>query len=186
MIDKTLVSKDKLTSVINNNGIITWIQLIEFVKSLPYGRNSNRTDFQLVFTEKKGSCSSKHAFLKKVADLNDIPNVKLILGIYKMNNKNTPNIGDVLIENSIEFIPEAHCYLKINENRIDITTQKSDFKSIEKDVIEELEIQPEQVSEFKVEYHKTFLKHWLLKNNKKINFDEIWRIREKCISNLSQ
>jgi hypothetical protein len=38
--------------------------LIEKVKNIPYGRNSNRTDFSLVISENKGTCSSKHAFLK--------------------------------------------------------------------------------------------------------------------------
>jgi len=186
MTNSKLTSKDELTAIINNNGIQTWGELIEFVKSLPYGRNSNRTDFELVITEKKGSCSSKHSLLKKVANLNDIPNIKLILGIYKMNKTNTPNIGNVLIENSIDFIPEAHCYLKIDKKRIDITTFQSDFKKLEKDIIQELEIQPEQVAEFKVEYHKDFLKKWISENNIKLDFDEIWRIREKCIANLTE
>lgn len=108
-----LTSEDKLTATIKNSGIESWNELIEFVKKLLYGRNSNRVDFGLVISEKKGSCSSKHAFLKKVADLNKVENVKLVLGIYKMNQLNTPNIGNVLIENSIDFIPEAHCYSAI-------------------------------------------------------------------------
>lgn len=181
-----LKSKDALTSIITDQGINSWADLIAFVKSLPYGRNSNRTDFQLVITEKKGSCSSKHAFLKKVAELNNIPNIKLMLGIYKMNKNNTPNIGNVLINNSIDFIPEAHCYLKINGQRTDITTFQSDFKKVENDIITELELQPEQVATFKVKYHRNFLKDWILENNINKDFNEIWKIREKCISNLAE
>ena len=185
MKNKELISNDELTSFIKGKGIQTWEELVEFVQSLPYGRNSNRTDFGLVIIEKKGSCSSKHSLLKKIADLNNVPNVKLILGIYKMNKNNTPNIGNVLINNSIDFIPEAHCYLKIDGKRIDITTFQSDFERLEKDIIQELEIQPEQVAEFKVEYHKGYLKNWILKNNIERNFDEIWQIREQCIGNLT-
>jgi hypothetical protein len=58
MTNKELTSKDQLTSLINSNGIRTWDKLVEFVKALPYGRNSYRTDFGLVLTEKKGTCSS--------------------------------------------------------------------------------------------------------------------------------
>ena len=181
-----LESKDELTAIINNCGIKTWEELIEFVKSLPYGRNSNRTDFGLVITEKKGSCSSKHSLLKKVANLNNIPNIKLILGIYKMTKSNTPNIGNVLIENSIDFMPEAHCYLKIDGKRTDFTTFQSDFKKLEKDIIQELEIQPEQVAEFKVKYHKDFLKNWIHENDVKMDFEKIWQIREECIVNLTK
>ena len=185
-MDYKLTSKDELTTVIRNSGIETWNELIEFVKGLPYGRNANRTDFGLVVTQKKGSCSSKHAMLKKVADLNKITNIKLILGIYRMSEKNTPKIGNALSENSIDFIPEAHCYLKIDNIRTDITTYQSDFDKIENDIIIELEIEAEQVAEFKVEYHRDYLKNWISKNNMERGFDEIWQIREKCIENLTE
>ena len=181
-----LNSKDKLTAIIKDSGINTWNELIKFVKELPYGRNSNRTDFGLVIIEKKGSCSSKHALLKKIADLNKIQNVKLVLGIYKMNRRNTPNIGNVLLENKIEFIPEAHCYLKIDDKRTDLTTNNSNFEKIEIDILNELEIEPEQVAEFKVEYHKDFLTKWISENRIDIEFNEIWKIREKCIENLAK
>lgn len=184
--DYNLISKDELTAIIKDSGIETWNELIKFVSKLPYGRNANRTDLELVIKEKKGSCSSKHALLKKVADLNDIENVKLILGIYKMNRQNTPNIGNVLIENSLEFIPEAHCYFKIDDKRKDITTNNSDFEKIKCDILKELEIKPEQVAEFKVEYHKEFLTKWITENNIKRDFNEVWQIREKCIENLAK
>jgi len=184
--DYKLISKDELTTIIKDSGNETWNELIQFVKELPYGRNSNRTDFGLVVLEKKGSCSSKHALLKKVADLNGILNVKLILGIYKMNRQNTPNIGNVLLENDIEFLPEAHCYLKIDDKRTDITTNNSDFDKIERDILNELEIEPEQVAEFKVDYHKEFLKKWISENKIEKEFNEIWKIREKCIENLTK
>lgn len=183
---RKLLSKDPLTKLINHIGICTWEDLLDYVKALPYGRNSNRTDFQLVITEKRGTCSSKHAMLKHVADVNTIPTVKLILGMYKMNGINTPNIGKVLVENGLDYIPEAHCYLKINGKRVDITTAQSDFERLEKDLIQELEIQPEQVAEFKIEYHKDFLKKWNLENKLNLHFKEIWKIRETCIANLTQ
>lgn len=181
-----LTSKDKITSLITSRGIHTWSALIEFVKVLPYGRNSNRKDLELVIIEEKGSCSSKHALLKKVADLNNIPNVKLILGMYKMDQKNTRGIGMVLDNNSINFIPEAHCYLKIGSVRKDVTFSTSNFEKVENDIISELEIEPEQVTDFKVNYHKAFLKNWIIENSIQKSFDEIWAIREQCIYNLTR
>ena len=135
--DYKLTSKDELTKLAISKGIETWNELTEFIKNLPYGRNENRTDFGLVLSEQKGTCSSKHALLKSIADLNNVPNIDLIIGIYRMTELNTPKIGAELTDNSIEFIPEAHCYLKINGNRIDLTTKKSEFKKIEKDIIQE-------------------------------------------------
>ena len=51
----------------------------------------------------------------KLTDLNNIPNIKLILGMYKMRTTNTPKIGTTLSEHQLDYMPEAHCYLKINE-----------------------------------------------------------------------
>ncbi len=56
-------------------------ELIEKVKNIPYGRNANRYNFSLVLSENKGTCSSKHAFLKDFADkedLNKFPKIDLI------------------------------------------------------------------------------------------------------------
>jgi len=161
-------------------------ELIDKVKNLPYGRNANRHDFSLVLSENKGTCSSKHAFLKDFADKNEIENVKLYIGIFKMNEVNTPKLGDLLTKNNINYIPEAHCYLKINQIPVDATTSDSFYDKIKQDIMEEIEILPNQVSDFKVEYHKAFLKKWIKETNQNNTFKEIWRIREECILKLSE
>ena len=161
-------------------------ELIEKVKNIPYGRNANRYDFSLVLSENKGTCSSKHAFLKDFADKNEIENVKLYIGIFKMNEVNTPKLGDLLSRNNIEYIPEAHCYLKINQIPVDATTLDSFYDKIKHDILIEIEIIPNQVSDFKVEYHKAFLKKWIKETNQNNTFEEIWEIREQCISKLSE
>lgn len=185
MTKRVLSSSDPLTQQILILGINSWEDLLIYVKNIPYGRNANREDLSLVLKENKGTCSSKHAFLKEVANLNKIPNIKLIIGIYKMNESNT-KIGTILSDNNIDFIPEAHCYLKIDEVCVDCTTSKSDFSKIEKDILEEIEIEPVQVGEFKVEYHQDFIKKWLSNSAAKITFDQLWAIREQCISFLSR
>ena len=184
--DYPLSSGDELTALARHNGINSWSECIRFVQALPYGRNRNRSDFSLVLSEKRGTCSSKHAFLKQIADLNHIPDIKLILGIYKMNADNTPGIGTVLADHSIDFIPEAHCYLKIDGQRLDITNPGSDVASIENDILQEKGIEAVQVAEFKVNYHQNFLKKWLQSTNSTFEFEEIWSIREECIRNLAQ
>ena len=185
MTDYKLISNDELTELAMSNGIITWNQLTNFIKALPYGRNMNRKDLGLVLSEKKGTCSSKHALLKSIADFNNVPNIDLIIGIYRMTESNTPKIGTELTENSIKFIPEAHCYLKINGNRIDLTTKESEFNKIKKDILQEKEIEPNQVYKFKVDYHKEFVKKWMKETNSKFTFNDIWRIREKYVENLT-
>lgn len=180
----TFNSTDNLTALIKEKEIKNWSDLIEYTRNLPYGRNLNREDFSLVIKENKGTCSSKHSFLKKVADLNEFENVKLILGMYRMDNLNTPKIGNTILENGLEYIPEAHCYLKLNNQRIDITSNNSDIENLIDDIIEEIEIKPEQVNKFKVDYHKKYLHNWINENEIEMGFDKIWEIREQCIKKL--
>lgn len=178
-------SKDSLEVLLQQKQIHSWEQMLEHIRKLPYGRNANRFDFNLVLEEGRGSCSSKHALLKQVADLKGIPDVQLILGIYRMNKLNTPGIGTVLEQNDIDYIPEAHCYLKIGGERFDYTSEHADFENIRMDVLAERVIEPEQVSEYKVEFHKTFVRDWLRKSAFEMDFEQLWAIRETCISNLT-
>lgn len=186
MNNNMLNSDDNITKLLRDKGINSWLELMTYIKSLPYGRTSNRHDLSLVITESKGTCSSKHGLLKKVADLNNIPKIKLMLGIYKMNTINTPKIGDVLEKNKLEYIPEAHCYLSIDNEPTDLTSINADFNRIKSDIILEIEILPDQVGEFKVEYHKEYLRSWLIEKNIGYSFEHLWKIREKCIEKLSE
>lgn len=180
-----LQSTDSLTKLITQNQITNWKDLVLKVKLLPYGRNANRTDLALVWKEKKGTCSSKHAFLKHVADLSRIPNIELILGMYKMHQSNTPKIGNVLSKHKLDYIPEAHCYLKIEGKSFDFTSKYSDFKTIKNDILLEKMITPQQVSKYKVAFHKAYVKEWITTHKIPFSFETIWNIRETCIANLS-
>lgn len=186
-------SKDELTSLTTSLEIKTWNELTKYIQNLPYGRNANRHDLSLILTEQKGTCSSKHAFLKKIADLNEIEDIKLYIGIYKMKKSNTPKIGNILSKNEfdyqLDYIPEAHCYLKINGIEQDFTSNTSDFENLRNYILEEIEIEAHQVNEFKVNYHQEFLKKWIENQNQindcVINFESLWKLREVCIYNLA-
>ena len=182
--ERLLKSDDQLTTLVINKGLNTWNELLEYTRNLPYGRNANRSDLSLIVLENKGTCSSKHAFLKKIAEENDFQQVKLILGMYRMNNVNTAKIGSVLSSKGLSYLPEAHCYLKIDNRRVDITNSNSDISTWEGDILEEFEISAEQVNTFKVEYHQSYLRKWIIDNNIPFDFESIWNIREECIKNL--
>lgn len=179
-----LDATDELTKLVKDKNISNWSELIEFTRNLPYGRNANREDLALVIEEGKGTCSSKHAFLKKIAELNRFEHVQLILGMYKMNSLNTPEIGDALSATGLAYIPEAHCYLKLNNRRIDITNTNADIDLLAGDIMKEIVICPEQVNIFKVDYHKKFLKTWINENEIDMSFEEFWKARERCIRRM--
>ncbi|WP_299254095.1 hypothetical protein [uncultured Aquimarina sp.] len=185
MFDFKINSEDRLSKVILEKGITSWFELINYMKNIPYGRNFNRTDASLVVTENRGTCSSKHALLKRIANLNEVQEIELIIGIYKMNHTNTPKIGNALLDNDLKYIPEAHCYLRYNDETIDVTSHSSDFEKIKNDVLIEKSIQPDQVGDYKVKYHQDFIKEWIISEKLNFSFSEIWKIREQCIRNLS-
>ncbi len=184
MINFELNKDLSLSKSFRDLGINSFSEAMNFVKDLPYGRNSNRSDFSLVLKEQKGTCSSKHALLKSLADENQHFEVMLMLGIFKMNGINTPKVKSILDKHHLDYIPEAHNYLKINGEIFDCTTKNSSEINFVNDLIEEREILPEDVSELKIEIHQDFLKNWCKKN--KLDFEEIWKIREECIIVLSQ
>jgi hypothetical protein len=186
VLHKKLSSADDLTRLVRTKNIHTWNELLEFVRHLPYGRNQNREDFSLVISEGKGSCSSKHAMLRKIAENNQISGVELILGMYKMNHHNTPKIGSTMSDFGLEYIPEAHCYLKFNGIRFDLTAVDASFEAIQKDILEEIVIAPEQVTSFKVAYHQNYLKKWMAENAVSQDFTTLWSVREICIQKLSE
>ena len=51
----------------------------------------------------------------------------------------------------------------------------------------EIEMQPDQITDFKIKYHQNFLRQYLDKNPAMpYQLEEFWRIREECIAALQQ
>jgi hypothetical protein len=166
--------------------IPTFKDAILFVANLNYGRNANKDDLKSVFIDNCATCSTKHALLKKLADENGFSQVKLFLGIFKMNSVNTKGVSNTLKKYNLDYIPEAHNYLKLGNKIYDFTRANSSASDFENDLISEIEILPNQISDYKVSLHKSYLENWL-DNNKQIRFTlaEIWAIREHCIQELT-
>ena len=157
-----------------------------YLHHLPYGRNTARANFRLVLSERRGTCSTKHALLAELAREQDIP-IALTLGIYQMHERNTPGVGVILSHYNLPFLPEAHCYLTYEEDRIDITRSGVEAAEPIANFLYEETILPAQIGEYKVDLHKRFLRCWLAENaTNGYSFDELWNIREECIAILTQ
>ncbi len=184
--DFDIQSQGQISKEFIDRNILTFHQASIFAKHLAYGRNADKNNLVSVFTDNCGTCSTKHALLKKLADENGYDKVKLIVGLFKMNKNNTPEISETLRKNQLEYIPEAHCYLKFEGRIIDLTKINSKPKDFLDDLIEEIEISPEQITDYKVNYHKNYLLTWLDKNEQiSYSLDDIWKIREQCIQDLA-
>jgi hypothetical protein len=175
-----------ITSEILARGIRNYRAAGQYLHHLPYGRNTDRVNFHLVLSERRGTCSTKHALLVELAREQCLP-VTLTLGIYAMHERNTPGVGVVLACYGLPFIPEAHCYLTYDDKRIDITRSGTVPTEPIMQFFYEETISPSQIGQYKVNLHKQFLRDWLAKGNaNRYSFDELWRIREACITALAQ
>jgi len=185
-INFDIKSSGPISKLFLGRGITTFADACMFIRNLPYRRNENKNDLTTVFTDNWGTCSTKHALLRQLAIENNVNKVRLKLGVFKMTKKNTPPVGNTLDKYGLQYIPEAHNYLTIDQEIIDCTKQNSSKEDFIADLITEIEIEPDQITEFKVSYHQHFLKEWLVKNPTiKINFADLWIIREQCIADLS-
>lgn len=168
-------------------GIQSFYQATNYIQNLDYGRNSNKDDLTTIFIDNKGTCSTKHAILKQLANENEIKDIKLVLGIFKMNALNTPKVEMTLSKNRLQYIPEAHTYLKCGNNYFDFTKRGASPDDFINDLLFETEIQSNEINQHKIGIHKVFLDNGLHKNsNIKYSLEEIWRIREQCIQDLSE
>ena len=50
-----------------NLGVKSFHSAIDWVKSMPYGRNNDRSNYFSIFSEHRGTCSTKHALLSALA-----------------------------------------------------------------------------------------------------------------------
>jgi len=167
-------------------GMADFSSALIYIQDLPYARNSDRANPLLVLKEQTGTCSTKHALIKLLADENEKPEVKLMMGIYKMHACNTPHIAPMLHAYKLEYIPEAHNYLRYNNLILEFTSKKSTPADFIPDLLEESEILPEQVTDFKICYHKDYISQWQKQENIPYSTEELWEIREKCIKSLSE
>lgn len=180
-------SKGEISEEFLKKSILTYDDASKYIQNLPYGRNLDKDNLKIVFTDNKGTCSTKHAVLKQLADENNNTDVKLILGIFKMNFTNTPKISKTLKKYNLDYIPEAHNYLKYGNTVFDFTGISNSASNFIDDLIYEIEIEPSEINQVKIQIHKNFLIDWL-KENPAINYsiEELWTIREQCIQDLSE
>ncbi len=141
---------------------------------------SDGKNWKLVLVEKTGTCSTKHALLRALAiELN--LDINLILGIYYMTESNTPGVGKVLAQTKYSYIPEAHCYLKYNDMRIDLTRFGINANEPILYFYNEITIEPDDIGTKKLNFHQSFIKKEFGYNS----FEEVWKLRELCIAAIS-
>lgn len=185
--DFEIVGKNGIVSKsFNNLKVKSFVEACKWVDKLDYRRNNDKNNKLVLFEELCGTCSTKHAVLKRLADENGNNYLKLVLGIFKMNSDNTPVITNLLNKFNLKYIPEAHNYLRNNNHMLDFTGIGVNVDEFELDLLEEIEISPDKITDFQVQYHKDYLSRWIEINKIPYILDELWEIREECIATLAK
>jgi hypothetical protein len=95
-------------------------QACRYVHELPYGYNSDRDDLMILFKERRGTCTTKHAVIATLAEELRLP-VRKHIGIYAMTEEVVTGTGQILAEFGLPYIPMIHCFLAYRDYRIDLT-----------------------------------------------------------------
>jgi len=167
-------------------GINGFIDACRYVHELPYGYNSDRDDLMLLFKEKLGSCTTKHAVIATLAEESGLP-IKKAIGIYAMTEEIVTGAGKILDTFGLPYVPMLHCFLVYGDHRVDLTEGNDNGKkrSLEdflytKKVIPNISGKDEYLL-----YRKALSDYILIKNELKgINLRIILKAREEGLALL--
>lgn len=101
-------------------GINTFLGACGHVHRMPYGYNSDRDDLMVLFKEKMGSCTTKHAVIATLAAELDLP-VRKHIGIYAMTEAIVTGTSRILEDHRLPFVPMVHCFLTYEDRFVDLT-----------------------------------------------------------------
>ena len=166
-------------------GIKQFGEAINYVQKLPYGRNSHRSDYRLVLQETRGTCSTKHALIKTLADELKIP-MTLKLGIFLLDCDYMPTLKPILDASDLQCLPEAHCYLEHNGAHVDITHPEREATNTNLNFLQIHNIEPNQIGSFKQKLHQEFVRSWAKQHYPAKCFEDVWLCREQCIEKASE
>jgi hypothetical protein len=162
-------------------GVESYRDAAELVWRLPYGRGSGRDELR-VLDERRGTCSTKHALLARLAREHSVA-VELVLAIYMMDERNTPGVGSVLTSHGLTTLPEAHCLLRWEGVEVDLT--RAGAPALTGPWLSTSVIAPEDIAEHKIAVHRRFMAQWMVANLPGWRLESLWRAREACIAALA-
>ena len=101
-------------------GIRSFLDACRYVHELPYGYNSDRDDLMILFKEKMGTCTTKHAVIATLAAELGLAITKSV-GVYAMTEAIVTGTDKILAEYGLPYVPMIHCFLEHGNYRVDLT-----------------------------------------------------------------
>jgi hypothetical protein len=109
-------------------GIDSFHRACRWVHHLPYGYNTNRDDLMILFEEKMGTCTTKHAVIATLATELKL-SVEKNIGIYAMTEAIVTGTDAILQKYGLPHLPMIHCFLTDGEHRVDLTEGNANGKN---------------------------------------------------------
>ena len=118
--EKAITGADPVSKAFRDLGIRSFQEACRYVHGLPYGYNSNRDELMILFREKMGTCTTKHAVIATLAAELGLPITRGV-GIYPMTEAIVTGADKILAEYRLPYVPMIHCFLEYGSHRVDLT-----------------------------------------------------------------
>ncbi|MCJ8189977.1 transglutaminase domain-containing protein [Sphingomicrobium aestuariivivum] len=171
----------ELARTFKDEGLDTLGAAAGWIEALPYGRLSVR-DHRAVLSEKRGTCSTKHALLVELMREEGV-DAELVVGLFELSGKHFDTVAPVLEAHGLDTMLEAHCVAEVAGERVDFTGLTHTDKPIRFEL--ERRLEPAALVE-KNMIHRRALRQWRLDRGIAASFEAIWQAREACIAALSE
>lgn len=126
--DAPIASSSPVSAQFFKLGIVTFHSACRWVHELPYGYNADRDDLMVLFKEKMGSCTTKHAVIATLAAELELP-VEKNIGIYAMTERIVTGTEAILQNYGLPYLPMIHCFLNDGNHRVDLTEGNANGKN---------------------------------------------------------
>jgi hypothetical protein len=126
--DKKILPGQFLSEKFLDLGINRFSDACAYVHELPYGYNTNREDLLILFKEKMGSCTTKHAVIATLAEELALP-IRKSMALYAMTEDLVTGTHAILERYDLPYIPMIHCFLTYQQLRIDLTQGNQNGKN---------------------------------------------------------
>lgn len=121
--DKRIAENGPVSKVFIDLGITSFQEACRYVHKLPYGYNSNSDDLMVLFKEKKGTCTTKHAVIGTLARELALP-VHKNVGIYAMTEEIVSGTDTLMAE----FLPRPGRRAQTLEGKHSLTPRPYQIK----------------------------------------------------------
>ena len=126
--EKKITPAGVVSGAFLDRDINTFVAACRYVHDLPYGYNSDRDELMILFKEKMGSCTTKHAVIATLAVELGLPITKSI-GIYAMTEEIVTGTDRILRACGLPYVPMVHCFLVFRSYRVDLTEGNDNGKN---------------------------------------------------------